>query len=93
MHRAMSEFEQSGKHMLGLTSSQFDPTSDMPLKATRPARQCEERGRHARGQIDKDAEDRTMIPIDAGQTLNQLQPTSVLLSFLLQRLLTAPAGS
>jgi hypothetical protein len=34
-----------------------------------------------------------MIPIDAGETLNQLQPTSVLLSFLLQRLLTAPAGS
>ncbi len=53
----------------------------MPLKATRSvAGQCEERGRHARGQIGTDAEDRTMIPIDAGETLNQLQPTRVLLS-------------
>ena len=53
----------------------------MPLKATRSvAGQCEERGRHARGQIGKDTEDRTMIPIDAGETLNQLQPTRVLLS-------------
>jgi hypothetical protein len=25
MHRAMSEFEQSGKQMLALSSSQFDP--------------------------------------------------------------------
>ena len=53
----------------------------MPLKAIRSvAGRCEERGRNARGQIGKDAEDRTMIPIDAGETLNQLQPTRVLLS-------------
>jgi hypothetical protein len=41
----------------------------MPPKAARSvARQCEERARHARGQIGKDAEDRAMIPIDVGET-------------------------
>jgi hypothetical protein len=33
------------------------------------AGQCEERG------APREASDRTMIPIDAGETLNQLQPT------------------
>ena len=38
MHRAMSEFEaQSGKHMLALSSSQFDPNRTFANSSNDPA--------------------------------------------------------
>jgi hypothetical protein len=71
-----------------------DPYEVLALgKASRSvAGQCEERGRHARGQIGKGAEDRTMIPIAmrAKPSTNYSRRGSF---FLLHRLLTAPAGS